>query len=530
MRQRSIAGPAVLFGIGVVALVAGVVLSLVPFPTAGSASPTAAFTAQKNLDEVAFGLGGSPGARYTGTLTTTSDAPDSDPQTVEFTDLTVAATKNADGEIAYNSTAAEYRQIGNYRYLKGPSRVWTDLFDGAPVASALDLGAVDDTWTDLRYSGLPDLGYLLSPALLAGRIGNTERVEPPQLGLELPAPNQGTPDARFWPTSDPVITAVDADTLRVGSMETTFDPSTKQVTHITGEFEREGIHVSIDTDVTVLAPDDLATLYADERALVPDLLSIPAPAVPLADNPINTRATGSCTPASCGFTITASGALNPEVVDEMRPVNGHINFGITVRYAVDDGRPGERGGTCTRVLTTPFGGRADTRCAATDLPQGARGVRAIPTLQYLPFIDSTEGDLNEYIDSQEESSKQPITLVRTGIKQPEAARYNDQVVGFPSSYGVKVGDYVFDGVGPQGNLFVSFAPGYAEHITGGRLDPDWAGTDLLTQQLDAQLTAAGDREITYVTAEPELASALRLLALTEGVDLDDISVFPTPIE
>ncbi|WAC54433.1 hypothetical protein [Gordonia sp. SL306] len=529
MKRQSNTVPVLVFGIGLLALIAALVGAVVPFPTDGSGAPTAAFTAQQELDDVAFQLGGSPGARYSGSLTTTGVGADAKPRTVDFTDLTVASTKNAAGTITYESSTAQYRQIGNYRYVNGPAKLWSDLFGTAPVATRLDLGVTDNKWSNLRYSGLPDLGYLLSPVLLAGRIGNTERVKTPEFGLEIPAPNKGLPDARSWPTTDPVITGIGDDRVRVGSMETTFDPTTKRVTHIKGEFTRSDTTVTVDTDVTLLPAGELGTLFTEERSLVPQLTSVPAPAVPLSDNAVNSRAGGSCTPASCGFVIAVNGALDPDVATDMRGVAGHVNFGITVRFAVDDLRPGERGGICSRVVSTPFGGRAETTCAATNLPPGSRGVRTDTSVRFLPFVDVGAAELNEYIDSQEKSSTTPITMVRTGSKKFDAARYSDQVAGFPSSYGVEQGDYVFDGVGPEGNLFVSFGPGYAQHVVLGRLDPSWPGTALLTKQLKQQLAAAGDREITYVAAEDEVATALRILALTEGASPEKLKVFSTPL-
>ncbi|MGK2320544.1 hypothetical protein [Gordonia rhizosphera] len=527
MQRRSIVVATLVFVLSVVVLVAALVVSLIPFATDGSAGPTSAFRAQQELDAVAFELGGSPGARYSGTLTTTGAG--GPPRKVEFTDLTVASTKNAEGDITYDTSTAQYRQIGNYRYLKGPAQLWTDLFDGAPILRQLDLKVTENRWTNLRYSGLPDLGYLLSPALLAGRIGNAERIRAPSAGPELPAPNQGLPDARFWPTSDPEITAIDDDTIRVGTLATTFDPQTKQVTHIEGEFASSGTQVDIDADVTLLGADDLTAMFTDERSLLPDLTSVPAPAVPLASDAVTARGVGACTPASCPFLITATGTLDAEVAEDMRGVTGHVNYGLTTTFTVDDAAPGAVGGTCTRVVSAPFGGRTQTTCAATRLPAGTRVVRPNTAIEYLPFIDTTEADLASYLDSQEQSSELPITMERTGAKKGDAARYNDQVVGFPSSYVVRQGDYLFDGVGPEGNLIVSFAPGYAEHVTAGRFDPAWPGTALLTEQLTKQVAAAGDRDVTYVAAEPATAAALRALVVAEGIAPGKVGVFATPL-
>ncbi|MFW0785338.1 hypothetical protein AAFP35_12520 [Gordonia sp. CPCC 206044] len=528
MREKSVLGPALVSAAGLVVLVIALVFTLVPMTTNGTAVPTGAFRAQQRLDDIAFELGSSPGARYSGTLTTTA-IPDGAPRTVRFHDLVVASTKNAQGAVTFASHDAQYRQIGNYRYINGPAEIWSALFGGAPVLRQLDLAPTANKWSDLRFSGLPDLGLLLSPTMLAGRIGNTEQVEAPEPGPVLPAPNRGLPDARFWPTGDPPITAVGDDGVRVGAMETTFDPSTHKVTHIKGEFTRAGTRVSLDTDVTPLAAADLGGMFDDERSLVPSLISVPAPGVPLAADDITTSATGVCTTAACPFTVVASGAVDPGHAADMRGVAGHINYGLTVKFAVDAAAPGAVGGTCGRVVSVPFGGRTEIPCAATNLPPGTQQVKPETSIRYLPFVDLTEDGLRSYIDSQEKAVALPIAMVRTGAKTGDAARYNDQEAGLPSSYAVRQGDYLFDGVGPEGNLFVSFGPGYADHVTAGRFDPNWPGTEQLRSQLTEQMAAAGDRRITYVSAEPETAAALGALATESGADPARVQMFSVPL-
>ncbi|MFW0795711.1 hypothetical protein AAFP30_18005 [Gordonia sp. CPCC 205515] len=524
MKPKSNTVPAVVLAVGLVALVAAVVVSFIPFPHTGSPTPTAAFAAQQRLDTVAFKLGTSPGARYTGKLTSTSSG--SSARTFDFKDLTVTSTKNAAGDVTYANNTAKYRQIGNYRWINGPSQLWTELFKGTSVLQYLDLAPTNNTWSELSFSGMPDFGQLLSPIALSGRIGNTERVKAPEPGLELAAPNKDLPDARYWPTSDPVITMNGTDKVQVGSMETAFDPENGTVTHIKGEFTDGATQYNLDTDVTPLSTDDLTQLFTDERALVPEVLSTPAPGIPLAGNRVSTGpGPGACTPASCDFVTTVSGAILPTFADSLKGLNGHVNFGLTVTFAVDNQPPGSSGGTCTRVVAVAYGAKATATCTATNLPSG-NVVKPTTKYQYLPFRELTADTLTDYIDNQEKSSKSQIAMVRTGSKKEDAAKYNDQITGLPSSYGVQVGDYMFDGLGPDGNLFVAFAPGYDEHVTGTTLDPNWSGTTLLTDQLKKQLAASGDREITYFVAETRFADALRALALSQGADFEKLRVYP----
>ena len=66
MKRPSIAPAAITLGVGALALVVALILSFVPFSSAGTVEPTAAFRAQKSLDEVLFKMATSPAAKYTG--------------------------------------------------------------------------------------------------------------------------------------------------------------------------------------------------------------------------------------------------------------------------------------------------------------------------------------------------------------------------------------------------------------------------------------------------------------------------------
>ena len=89
---------------------------------------------------------------------------------------------------------------------------------------------------------------------------------------------------------------------------------------------------------------------------------------------------------------------------------------------------------------------------------------------------------------------------------------------------VKRGEYLFDGIGTDGNLHITFGPGYSEHISGGRFDPSWEGTEVLEKQIGEQVKAAGDVKVVYFVNEPEAASALRALIASEG-QTDNVSAY-----
>ena len=68
MKKQSIVLPALVAAVGVIALVAALVVSFIPFSKAGASAPTAAFRAQADLDAVLFKLATSPAAKFTGKL------------------------------------------------------------------------------------------------------------------------------------------------------------------------------------------------------------------------------------------------------------------------------------------------------------------------------------------------------------------------------------------------------------------------------------------------------------------------------
>ena len=159
MKRPSLAPAIVALGVGVLALVAALVVSFVPFTASGSAEPTAAFRAQKSLDEVLFKMAMSPAAKYTGKVGYKYDNAGGE-GTVEFEDLIATSSNTAEGTITLGSNQAEYRQIGNNPFISAPGAFWNDLLV-ADEKLNLDMAPLDNKWASSRFVGLPRLGTCL---------------------------------------------------------------------------------------------------------------------------------------------------------------------------------------------------------------------------------------------------------------------------------------------------------------------------------------------------------------------------------
>ncbi|MGC5249089.1 hypothetical protein ACPXB3_19430 [Gordonia sp. DT219] len=517
----------VLSSVGAVAVIVALVLSFIPWSLSGAAEPTAAFRAQKSLDQTAFQYGSSPGARYTGSLTRKYASGRT--LRVDFSDLQVALSGNVDGTIRVNGQQGAYTQIGNYYFTKAPVAFWKTILGSSQ--QNVDLAPTDNKWASGEWA-LPNLGYALSPIVLAGRMGNNDLVHPPALGAQLPAPNRDTPDARYWPTSDPVIQQLADNKVKAGAWEITFDAGTKAITHLKGDYKEGDVSTSIDTDVTPMSFDQVSPIFTKQHGLIADLASAPLPGMTMDKQPglqldqVGWKQTGDCSNVACGYDITVSG----------KPYNGsdnktgHVNYGLTVNFVVNGQPAGALGGTCTPVIRVDFDRTATTRCTATNLGSGGGSIRPNVTFSYLPFLDYGADTLNNYLDDNSEATKRQFTMVRTGTKQPPAATYASEHTGLPSSYAVKRGDYLFDGYGPAGAYLITFAPGYAQHVTGISFDPSWAGTATLRDQMAKQVAAIGDDgRIAYYVAEQSTADALKGLVLQSGQS-SKISVYFDPPE
>lgn len=511
----------VLTTVGAIAVIVALILSFIPWGTEGSGGPTPAFQAQKDLDKTAFQYGSSPGARYSGSLSRKYG--NGDTVRVEFSDLLVTLSGNVNGTITINGQQADYTQIGNYSFAKAPLALWNSVLTPAEKAN-LDLAPVDNKWASAEWA-LPSLGFALSPIVLAGRMGNTELVNAPQLGVALPAPNADTPDARYWPTSDPEITAVGDNMVKVGDWEITFDPATKSISHIKGSYKSGTTTTDIDTGVTPLPYSQVSSIFTTQHGLAADLGSVPVPGMVIADlpggKPVDSRQTGECTTVACGYDITVNGT--PAGGSQSKP--GHVNYGVTMNWEVNGQPAGAVGGTCTQVIRADFDRTSVGRCTATNLGSGDGRIRPKLTYTYLPFLDYGVDGLNSYIDDNTEATERQFTMVRTGTKQPPAANYGFDHTGLPSSYAVKQGEYLFDGYGPAGAYLVTFAPGYAAHVTGTSFDASWPGTQTLRDQMRRQVEAIGtDGRIAYYAAEQSTADALTAMAAQAGYG-DKIKVY-----
>ena len=133
MKKQSIVLPALVAAVGVIALVAALVVSFIPFSKAGASAPTAAFRAQADLDAVLFKLATSPAAKFTGKLDYKASRTGVS-GTVEFTDLTATSSNNVQGTISVGGQQGEYRQIGNRYFVSAPQAFWPPLLTSEPVS------------------------------------------------------------------------------------------------------------------------------------------------------------------------------------------------------------------------------------------------------------------------------------------------------------------------------------------------------------------------------------------------------------
>ncbi|MEO9327165.1 hypothetical protein [Gordonia aurantiaca] len=507
MKRPSIVPAAIALGAGALALVVSLIVSFIPFGSAGTAEPTAAFRAQKSLDEVLFKMATSPAAKYTGKLGYKYENSRGE-GTVEFEDLIVTSSNTAEGTITLGPNKGEYRQVGNNPFLSAPLALWNELLT-ADEKLNLDMNPLDNKWASTRYTSLPGLGTALGPDNLAARIANVEADSEQKLGAELPSPSKGTPDARRWPTSDPPIEFIGDNKVKIGKWEVTYDPGSKNVTHVKGQLTRGAVTYDYDTSVNLQSADQAQKVFANQRGLVGDLLSVPSPGLAPKPPVISSKLVGQCTTVACAYDFTVYG--NTYVND----VTGHFNYGFTLNFEVGNRPAGAVGGECKPVVRVDFNRTALTRCTATNLPPDT-SIRPKSDVTYLGFLDYTESQLNRYIDDNEKKTNSEVIYVRTGNKGPEQAAYGTSITGLPSYYAVKRGDYLFDGIGVDGSLNVTFGPGYKEHIVGGRFDPSWDGTEVLRKQMEEQVKAAGDADVVYLVKEPETALALRLLLVSAG--------------
>ena len=522
MNQKSTTVPTILLAIAALAAVVATILCVIRFPTDGAAEPTSAFRAQSRLDDVAFAFANQKGVRYSGTVTADNSSSDAGTHTVTVDDLIVTGASSASGTVTYDGHRAEYREIGNNDFAKGPADFWTALFDKMPTKQNIDLDSVADKWSSLNRTLFPHLGIILNPRYIAGHLGNTEADDAPTLGLAVTKGDDVLPDARFWPTSDPSVSESD-NTISANKIEVTVDPANSTITHLKGTISSDGAYpITVDLGVSSTTVADVAKVFSDGRDIATDLASAPAPGLrfEMTATP-RVRSAGDCMMPNCGFEVTTSAQMAP---DSQWPGPGHINFGITVTYALNDGPLGAVGGTCTRVVRADFGQSVQTRCDATNLPyEGAGGtIRAHLEYKYLPFVDfgnSTTG----YVGDTETMLRRPYTLARTGSKKPDAARYGQGITGLPSNYALSHNGFLFDGITPGGDYIVTFAPGYAAHVVGSTFDPSWAGIRLLTERARQQAKAADGNKVSWAVAEPAAVPALTALVAAAGLS-DQISV------
>ena len=495
---------AVALAVGAIAAVVAVVVSIIPFSHSGTAEPTAAFRAQSDLDEVLFKLASSPAAKYTGSVTQKNR---NNSLRIDFTDLTSTISNSTEGTVTVDNNQGEYRQIGNERFLSAPLAFWNSVLLDADKARK-DLAPVDRKWTNARGSQLPALGNILAPDILAGTLGTVGGDAAPELSsVAMDTTDPTFPDARFWPVADPPVTFVGDNVVRIGSWDVTYDPDSKAVTHVKGENKiDDDLSLDYDLAVTLLPADQAERVFASQRALVAELVDVPAPGLYTAPNAVTGRTVGTCTRAACSWEYTGSGSVIPEA----RSV-GYVNYGLTVNFFVG-GRPAAA--PCRTVIRAEIGSTGKATCVARNITGAGDTVSARPSFQYLAFTTRSVEAFNGLIDDTQKRSNQQVTFVRTGSKKAAADGYSAPLTGLPSYYAIKRGDYLFDGFNTTGELMVTYGPGYASSITGGSLKSEWA--TIIADQLTRQVQAAGDTDIVWFAAEEQTATALRAIVSQAG--------------
>ena len=141
MKRPSIVPAAIALGVGALALVIALVLSFVPFSSAGTVEPTPAFRAQKSLDEVLFKMATSPAAKFTGKVTYKYDderGEDSDTETF----------------VAVRADIDNWRWAGVPFYLRTGKRLPTKCSEVVVYFKTPELNLFKETWQELPQNKL----------------------------------------------------------------------------------------------------------------------------------------------------------------------------------------------------------------------------------------------------------------------------------------------------------------------------------------------------------------------------------------
>ncbi len=499
--MKSKALPGALLGLAVVALVAVLVLIFLPRSTDGSATAPPAVLAFKELTGVATTFADQRGGTYTGSVTAGNDK-------INLENVEVSASGDLQGRIKVGGETADIIGVNGLTYAKGSASFWKSQLEKPKI----DYEAVASDWAELDPATFADLGWLLAPPNLAFALSNDEEA------VDLEAEGQpvgltGTPDGRFLPAGLPDITTEGADVIAAGgTMRTTIGPD-GNVTAVKGPITQVGgSRVDVDLTVANLGPNEVGRLYDKIGEQAQTLAHIPAPYLSPNFDASGFRLTVSpCSPPVCEYIVTYVTSTPNATQPGSITVVGDMTLTL-------NGRP--VGGTCTRTVTVPLTGRAETRCPFT-LPNEDGTLKGDVSYVFTAFVDQDPQVLTRALAANEQISTAETegTWTPTGFKGSADARdYNLQLTGAPSTYTYVLADQAFDGRAPDGTLLTTFAPGYAANIGGdGALSTSWKGTDTLIETAKAQLKAARSTPVRWVFAERDAADATAKTLEANGI-------------
>jgi hypothetical protein len=107
------------------------------------------------------------------------------------------------------------------------------------------------------------------------------------------------------------------------------------------------------------------------------------------------------------------------------------------------------------------------------------------------------------------------------MKRP-AHEYQAQITGAPEGYVYKVGDVKFDGY-KNGVLLEAKGPGYLDFFKKGGEPGGWfKGAEKMVEQAMRQVEAANGTPIQWYFAEREVADAMRIRFMDEGLGMIDV--------
>lgn len=500
MRSRTVAGAAL--AAAVVGLVVVLVAIFLPRTTDGSAAAPAPVLVQKNLTEAAGQFAAHPGAKYTGSVS-------SDRDKIKLDEVVVSSAGDLSGRIKVGGEAAEIIGVNGQTFAKGSAGFWKGQLEDTPK---INYEAVATGWAQLDPAVFPDLGRLLAPPKLAGAVAGDDKL------FDLTARGAangliGTPDVRYRPAGLPAVVAESDSVVLAGDSLRITTQDDGGISSVSGPLPAGGGNVfDVDLQVQKAGPNEVGRVYDTIGEQTAALTHVPAPYIRPDFAASGFRLSVSpCSPPVCEYIVTYVASTPAATGPGSATVVGNMTLTL-------NGRP--VGGTCAHTVTVPLNGRAESRCPFT-VPNEDGTLKGDVTYVFTTFLDQDRGAFENALSANKKAATVGAvgTWKPAGFKETRQARdHSRQVTGVPSTFVYEVNEYAFDGRAPDGTLLMTFGPGYADNISrDGLLGSDWEGTEVLLENADQQLEAAGSTPVRWVFAEPEAADAVGKTLQSQGV-------------